>query len=233
MKRWGSHTIFSLWSLAAVSGIMATSALTTTASAANHDVYLAQLSFVKTEPTALARSEGVLRLGSTDVAVKELQAMLVLMGYYAGPVDGTYGQTTLVAVRQFQTDAGLEADGIVGPATWRLLLPTPAVLAEPQAPLAPEPASAGVPSIEPSRTEAPSNVATSGAAGELEILRLDDYGASVSKLQRRLSALNFYTGPIDGVFGMQTEQAVENFQRQAGLGVDGVVGAATWQALLR
>ncbi len=236
MKRWGSYTIFPLWSLAAVSGIMVTSTLTTMASATTYDFHPDQLRSVKPESRMLARTDGVLILGSNDAAVKELQAMLVLMGYYSGSVDGTYGQTTLVAVRQFQADAGLEPDGVVGPATWRRLLPTPAVLTEPQESLSSEPLPSGVvdaPSTETPNIGPPSNVATSGTAGELQVLRLDDYGADVNKLQRRLSELDFYRGPIDGVFGLQTEQAVENFQRQAGLGVDGVVGVATWQELLR
>jgi hypothetical protein len=37
---------------------------------------------------------------------------------------------------------------------------------------------------------------------------------------------------IDGLFGLGTEQAVRSFQRAQGLPTDGVVGPATWQALL-
>ncbi|MEA5462129.1 peptidoglycan-binding domain-containing protein [Leptothoe sp. PORK10 BA2] len=215
---------------------MVTPALAVTAPVTPADLSADPFRAGSPKPRVLAQAEGVLVLGSTDSSVKELQAMLALMGYYSGAVDGTYGQGTMAAVRQFQTDAGLEADGIVGPATWRRLLPTPAVLTEPQEPLLPGPSSsggAGSPSAETSRTQTPRNVPASGTAGELQVLRLDDVGADVSKLQRRLSALNFYTGPIDGVFGSQTQRAVENFQRQAGLGVDGIVGAATWQKLLQ
>jgi hypothetical protein len=38
---------------------------------------------------------------------------------------------------------------------------------------------------------------------------------------------------IDGGFGPQTQQAVENFQSTHGLEVDGLIGQLTWQALLR
>ncbi len=38
---------------------------------------------------------------------------------------------------------------------------------------------------------------------------------------------------IDGSYGTQTKRAVRNFQSAHGLGVDGVIGTATWQALLR
>jgi peptidoglycan hydrolase-like protein with peptidoglycan-binding domain len=41
--------------------------------------------------------------------------------YYAGAVDGAYGPVTNGAVKQFQTDAGLTADGDAGPNTRKVL----------------------------------------------------------------------------------------------------------------
>ncbi len=37
---------------------------------------------------------------------------------------------------------------------------------------------------------------------------------------------------VDGIFGARTESAVEAFQRDAGIGVDGIVGPATWSRLI-
>lgn len=64
-----------------------------------------------------------LKLGSRGAEVTELQATLQLLGYYGGTVDGVYGQSTVSAVSQFQQAAGLNADGITGPATWNRLFP--------------------------------------------------------------------------------------------------------------
>ena len=58
-------------------------------------------------------------------------------------------------------------------------------------------------------------------------------GDDVSDLQRRLSALGFDVGKVDGMFGPQTAQALGQFQRAAGLAADGIGGPATLAALAR
>lgn len=65
----------------------------------------------------------------------------------------------------------------------------------------------------------------------LPILGLGDRGTEVSLLQTRLSELGYLEGDIDGIFGPQTEAAVERFQEENGLDVDGIVGPNTWQSL--
>jgi L,D-transpeptidase ErfK/SrfK len=49
--------------------------------------------------------------------IAELQRMLPVLGYYSGPINGTYDLTTEAAVRRFQQDHQLTPDGIVGPQT--------------------------------------------------------------------------------------------------------------------
>jgi peptidoglycan hydrolase-like protein with peptidoglycan-binding domain/DNA invertase Pin-like site-specific DNA recombinase len=56
---------------------------------------------------------------------------------------------------------------------------------------------------------------------------------SVRALQRRLRALGWQPGRVDGLFGPRTERAVVGFQQAAGLRVDGVVGPRTRRALGR
>lgn len=65
------------------------------------------------------------------------------------------------------------------------------------------------------------------------LLRLGDYGDSVTQLQNMLLYAGFDPGPIDGIFGPRTQRATMNFQRSAGLVVDGIVGPLTWNALER
>jgi N-acetylmuramoyl-L-alanine amidase len=58
-------------------------------------------------------------------------------------------------------------------------------------------------------------------------------GDDVAELQQRLSALGFDTGRVDGIFGDMTSTALAEFQRNIGLPVDGIAGAATVSELLR
>ena len=53
----------------------------------------------------------------------------------------------------------------------------------------------------------------------------------VRPLQRRLRALGHRPGPVDGLYGPLTEAAVERFQRDSGLSVDGIVGPQTRRVL--
>lgn len=61
-----------------------------------------------------------LSIGSTGPNVKLIQSLLNRIGYNVGTVDGSFGPRTQQAVMAFQRDNGLTADGVVGPATWRL-----------------------------------------------------------------------------------------------------------------
>jgi peptidoglycan hydrolase-like protein with peptidoglycan-binding domain len=55
--------------------------------------------------------------------------------------------------------------------------------------------------------------------------------AAIRNLQQRLRALNFYEGGVDGLWGAQTQAALERFQRGRGLEATGQVNPATAQAL--
>ena len=61
-----------------------------------------------------------LRKGSRGEYVTLLQTKLIQLGYDLSPygADGSYGNKTVAAVKEFQKDRGLVADGICGPKTW-------------------------------------------------------------------------------------------------------------------
>lgn len=56
-------------------------------------------------------------------------------------------------------------------------------------------------------------------------------GSEVEKLQQELQKRNYYNGDIDGVYGVNTENAVIKFQIDNKLRVDGVAGNQTQSAL--
>jgi peptidoglycan hydrolase-like protein with peptidoglycan-binding domain len=54
----------------------------------------------------------------------------------------------------------------------------------------------------------------------------------VTVLQEALSVLGFACGALDGIFGAFTERAVREFQRNAGLPADGIVGPETSRTIV-
>ena len=58
-----------------------------------------------------------------------------------------------------------------------------------------------------------------------------DTGESVKKVQKRLKALGYYDGSIDGDFGSGTKAAVKAFQKRNGLKETGEVNSATLKKL--
>ena len=66
---------------------------------------------------AQALGSGMLRRGSRGPRVTSLQMDLSVFGGYPIAVDGIFGPETDGAVRAFQADENLVADGIVGPLT--------------------------------------------------------------------------------------------------------------------
>jgi len=67
----------------------------------------------------------------------------------------------------------------------------------------------------------------------LPTLRYGSTGPYVYFLQARLKDYGFDPGPVDGVFGPRTRDAVMSFQRAARITADGIVGPVTWGVLLK
>lgn len=74
---------------------------------------------VKEEEEEVIAPQEILRYGQSSEAVKKLQENLIKLGYDLGAwgADGDFGKATVKAVKQFQKDNGLDADGEAGPLT--------------------------------------------------------------------------------------------------------------------
>lgn len=79
---------------------------------------------IRPQTTDSALSLPVLSAGCAGETVRAAQLLLIGRGCRCGPcgADGEFGPGTLGGVLSFQRGHRLEADGVVGPATWRSLL---------------------------------------------------------------------------------------------------------------
>ncbi len=148
----------------------------------------------------------VLKLNSQGTKVSQLQTDLTQLGYYYADITGNYGEKTEAAVKKFQKDKGLTADGIAGTKTLNAI-------------------AAAVEAAGGSASSGGS--VTNGTAG----LKLGSTGTEVSNLQKNLTTLGYYYGDITGHFGTMTQTAVKKFQKSRGLTQDGVAGEKTLAAI--
>ena len=61
--------------------------------------------------------------------------------------------------------------------------------------------------------------------------KIGSRGEEVRRIQQKLKDLGYEVGSVDGIFGLQTQKAVLDFQRKNGLNADGIVGQLTLAAL--
>ena len=156
-------------------------------------------------PTALPQApKTIIRQGDTGEDVEKVQYRLVELGYYQGLVDGTFGATSVAALQHFQQMNYLQADGIAGKETLKILFSADAVAITP-----PE-------ATQPPVTQENVVIIQSGTAGEI-----------VANLQKRLTELGYYTARNDGRYLADDIAAVRSFQRNNGLQVDGKAGYET------
>ena len=144
--------------------------------------------------------------------MKQLQEALVQLGYMSGKPDGKYGAKTVNAVKTFQKNNNLTADGVAGEKTLKLLFSGTA-----------KAASTAAPAAKATATPAPKATATPVPG----TLREGDKGTEVQSMQEKLIGLGYLTGKADGVFGRQTLEAVIAFQKASRLTADGVAGSKT------
>ena len=144
-----------------------------------------------------------LKLNSKGTDVRNLQQDLTTLGYYWAKITGNFGEKTEAAVKRFQEENGLTADGVAGTKTLNAIA---AAVAR----------KGGTP-------------ASGGNAGTT--LKLNSQGTKVSQLQTDLKQLGYYYADITGNFGERTEAAVKAFQKAKSLTADGIAGTKTLNAI--
>ena len=143
---------------------------------------------------------------SGDAAtIRSVQTMLKALKYYTGEITGNVGTKTKAAIKQFQKEYHLTADGIAGPLT-----------------------IAKLESVYNEKGGSSSSVSTSSSGSGL---KLGSSGTQVRNLQQDLTTLGYYWADITGNFGSKTQAAVKNFQEKNNLSVDGVAGTKTLNAI--
>lgn len=65
----------------------------------------------------------------------------------------------------------------------------------------------------------------------LDYIQAETSYSQNTAIQQRLKDLGYYDGPIDGIIGWQTTQAIKDFQFDYGVTVDGIVGPVTARLL--
>ena len=161
--------------------------------------------YVTVESAQTQESYLLLKRGTVGLEVRKLQGRLAELGYYAGGVDGIYSDATEDAVKAFQRSNGLSGDGQAGAQTQAKLYSSSARYAN--------------------------NPVATANPEQTRSLSLGMTGNDVYALQQRLIELRYLTGVADGVFGMETQQAVMDFQKNNGIKADGTAGTATLKKL--
>lgn len=64
------------------------------------------------------------------------------------------------------------------------------------------------------------------------LLAYGSEGTTVRDVQTFLTQRGLYNGPIDGIYGVETSNAVKQFQQANNLTSDGIIGQETWQTML-
>jgi len=154
----------------------------------------------------LTQPQAPLKFGDQGYEVRQLQEVLIGLGYLTGTVDGDFGESTENALKKFQTAVGLSASGILDEETFNLLN-SPTSFAKGIIP-----------------TDA-------GVAEVGEIIKPGMHGEGVVYVQRKLIERGFLDGEADGWCGAATVAAIRDFQYSMNLPADGICGILTYAAL--
>ncbi|NEP54177.1 MAG: peptidoglycan-binding protein, partial [Moorea sp. SIO3C2] len=164
-------------------------------------------------------NDGVWEVGEVGESVESLQRDLNTLGYYSRTIDGDYGSGTEAAVRAFQADQDLTADGKAGPMTLAALQTALTAQRSPSTSVAASAASPSrVSTLPPTSVQAASSSALSSvAAADPTVAAGGAVDRNVLAVQRQLQDQGYYTGELDGDFGPATRRAIQSAQQTYGL----------------
>lgn len=166
-------------------------------------------------------NSSTLKNGSEGDAVVKLQTRLYELGYYNGPIDGSFGDGTEDAFKLFQQQAGLYVDGLAGSDVDYLYSDD-----------APEYDSSEDLVVNNKKDDMDiAQTGTTEEVGDDSTFEKGDYHDDIVPIQERLIELSYLDGAADGSFGSATEQALLAFQAANGITQTGVADEFTVEVL--
>ncbi len=190
-------------------------------------------------------SAAALKYGDKGEAVKEIQTYLIAQNLLHVAADGVYGSATVNAIKDFQSALGLEADGVCGAETYKILraaafdeinintfklgdyVPDYELEIDGVEIDTPKSSGATIGSVL-SAVSTVKEVAQYAGVGD--VIKFGMQGDGVVDLQNKLIEHGFYDGEADGVCDSSTVDALKDFQKSRGLTADGICGRRTYSA---
>lgn len=157
----------------------------------------------------------VLKEGDVGIAVNKMQAYLNMFqdrGFIKQRItpDGVYGPRTIQGVKEYQQYSNIPVDGIIGNATWDAIVNKLREL----------------------------NIVTNvPVASRSFYLTQGNSGIDVFKMQEYLNEIAVSNPclrpiPVDGFYSARMTTAVQQFQYLYDLTIDGIIGKASWDAIV-
>jgi len=145
----------------------------------------------------------LIKVGTSGDDVKLVKDKLLELGYLQKSTTTTFGNDTFNAVKSFQKDNGLVADGIVGPQTWGALF----------------------------SDNIASDTNDQDTDGWTRNLTVGVSGADVKLAKDKLVELGYLRKSTHSTFGNDTKSAVARLQLINGLSATGIIDVETWGVL--